>query len=141
MKLITDGSKVAAKAMAEGKIASQAEANRLVIGADVSGLDPERPLVLHYPHKWKPYDLVDIDFLSAVRKGDWKLVYRMQSGELELYDLANDIGEQHNLAAEQPGKVNELAAELGGKLRGWKAPMPTVRRTGKPVAMPDELLK
>ena len=76
-----------------------------------------------------------------MRKGDWKLVYRMQSGELELYDLANDIGEQRNLAAEQPGKVKELAAELGGKLRGWKAPMPTVRRTGKPVAMPDELLK
>lgn len=31
------------------------------------------------------------------------------------------------------------AAELGSRLRGWKAPMPTVRRTGKPVAMPDEL--
>ena len=112
-----------------------------MIPAEVSGIDPQRPLVVHYPHKWKPYDLVDIDFLSAVRKGDWKLVYRMQTGELELYNLADDIGEQHNLAAEQPAKVKELAAELGSKLRGWKAPMPTVRRTGKPVAMPDELVK
>ena len=113
--------------------------NRLVIPAEVSGLDPERVLVLHYPHKWKPYDLADIDYLSAVRKGDWKLVYRMQTGELELYDLSTDLGEQRNLAAEHPEKVKELAAELGSRLRGWKAPMPTVRRTGKPVAMPDEL--
>lgn len=104
-----------------------------MIPAEVSGLDPERVLVLHYPHKWKPYDLADIDYLSAVRKGDWKLVYRMQTGELELYDLSTDLGEQRNLAAEHPEKVKELAAELGSRLRGWKAPMPTVRRTGKPV--------
>ena len=139
VKLVTKGSEIAAKAAARGEIASQAEANRLVIPAEVSGLDPERVLVLHYPHKWKPYDLADIDYLSAVRKGDWKLVYRMQTGELELYDLSTDLGEQRNLAAEHPEKVKELAAELGSRLRGWKAPMPTVRRTGKPVAMPDEL--
>lgn len=139
VKLVTKGSEIAAKAAARGEIASQAEANRLVIPAEVSGLDPERVLVLHYPHKWKPYDLADIDYLSAVRKGDWKLVYRMQTGELELYDLSTDLGEQRNLAAERPEKVKELAAELGSRLRGWKAPMPTVRRTGKPVAMPDEL--
>ena len=132
---------MAARAAARGEIASQAEANRLVIPAEVSGVDPERPLVLHYPHKWKPYDLPDIDFLSAVRKGDWKLVYRMQTGALELYDLSTDIGEQHDLAARYPEKARELAVELGGKLRGWKAPMPTVRSTGKPVAMPDELTK
>ena len=139
VKLVTKGSEITAKAAARGEIASQAEANRLVIPAEVSGLDPERVLVLHYPHKWKPYDLADIDYLSAVRKGDWKLVYRMQTGELELYDLSTDLGEQRNLAAEHPEKVKELAAELGSRLRGWKAPMPTVRRTGKPVAMPDEL--
>ena len=69
MKLVTKGSEIAAKAAARGEIASQAEANRLVIPAEVSGLDPERVLVLHYPHKWKPYDLADIDYLSAVRKG------------------------------------------------------------------------
>lgn len=137
--LLTKGSAIAAEAAAQGRIATQAEANRLAIGADVSGIDPERPLVLHYPHKWKPYDLPDIDYLSAVRKGDWKLVYRMQTGRLELYDLSSDIGEQHDVAAEHPEKVRELAADLGGRLREWKAPMPTVRSTGRPVALPDEL--
>lgn len=141
VKLVTKGSQIAAKAVAKGEIKSQAEANRLVIGEDISGIDPNRSLVLHYPHKWKPYDLTDIDFLSAVRKGDWKLVYRMQTGDLELYNLHNDIGEQHNVAAENPDKVKELASELGGKLRGWKAPMPIVSSTGKTVALPDELVK
>ena len=81
----------------------------------------------------------DIDFLSAVRKGDWKLVYRMRTGKLELYNLKDDIGEKCDLAASNPEKVKELAAELSGRLRAWSSPMPRVRETGKCVALPDEL--
>jgi arylsulfatase A-like enzyme len=49
---------------------------------------------------------------QAVRQGDWKL-YRVADGEgnivtLELFNLAEDIGEQDNLAASQPEKVAEL---------------------------------
>jgi hypothetical protein len=83
--------------------------------------------------------LEDIDYLSAVRKGDWKLVYRMRSGTLELYNLRTDIGEQHNVASEYPQVVKSLAAELGGQLRSWQSPMPTYRDTGKRVPLPDEL--
>lgn len=139
VSLITDGSKFAAKAKADGKIASQKEANALVIDKSVSGIDPERALVFHYPHKWKPYDLTDIDYLSAVRKGDWKLVYRMRTKALELYNMRTDIGEQNDVAAEHPEIVKELAAELGGKLRGWNAPMPKYLDSGKSVPMPDEI--
>lgn len=139
VSLITEGSKFAAKAKADGKITSQKEANALVIDKSISGIDPERALVFHYPHKWKPYDLADIDYLSAVRKGDWKLVYRMRTGELELYDMRTDIGEQNDVAAEHPETVRELAAELGGKLRGWNAPMPRYVSNGECVPMPDEI--
>ncbi len=104
-------------------------------------LDPQRTLVWHYPHKWKPYDLDDIDFLSAVRKGDWKLVYRQKSGDIELYNLKEDIGERNNLAAKYPHKVRKLAAELSDKLRAWNAPMPVIRATGEKAPMPDEILK
>ena len=59
----------------------------------------------------------------AIRKGDWKLV-KTTEGRLkevdpstfsylsgaELYNLAQDIGEQRNLAAAHPKKVKELAA-------------------------------
>ncbi|MBL9083190.1 MAG: sulfatase, partial [Planctomycetales bacterium] len=55
----------------------------------------------------------------AIRQGDWKLVRaRTAPGkgqqnspvDLGLYNLAADIGEQKNLAAEQPEKVKELQA-------------------------------
>lgn len=56
----------------------------------------------------------------AIRQGDWKLV-KTSDGPLQrtqaltdlsgagLYNLANDLGETKNLAAEQPAKVRELA--------------------------------
>lgn len=51
---------------------------------------------------------------SAIRKGDWKLV-KMAQAEPELYDLAADIGEKTNLAADNPDRVEEL----DGLLRKW----------------------
>lgn len=49
---------------------------------------------------------------QAVRKGDWKLVrLKASHGDqsvLELYNLAADASENHDLAAERPEKVKEL---------------------------------
>jgi len=45
----------------------------------------------------------------AVRQGDWKLVkYDRGSGDYELYDLKNDIGESKDLAKAHPERVKEL---------------------------------
>lgn len=46
----------------------------------------------------------------ALREGDWKIVTR-GSGPWELYDIAKDRGEQHNLADKHPEKVKELVAK------------------------------
>lgn len=139
VKLVTKGSKLAAKAAAKGEITDQKSANNFVVPQSVSDIDPNRTLVFHYPHQWKPYDLEDIDFLSAVRKGEWKLVYRMRTGALELYNLKTDIGEKSDVAAQYPEKVKELAVELSSKLRAWNSPMPSLRATGKNIPLPDEL--
>lgn len=139
VKLVTKGSKLAAKAVAKGEITDQKSANNFVVPQSVSDIDPNRTLVFHYPHQWKPYDLEDIDFLSAVRKGEWKLVYRMRTGALELYNLKTDIGEKSDVAAQYPEKVKELAVELSSKLRAWNSPMPRLRATGKNIPLPDEL--
>lgn len=49
---------------------------------------------------------------QAIRKGDWKLVkYNVLDPEnttSELYDLSNDIGEENNVADENPEVVEEL---------------------------------
>jgi arylsulfatase A-like enzyme len=60
----------------------------------------------------------------AIRKGPWKLVRTMEGplvaadeaaqtdlSDAQLFNLADDIGEKNNLAAAQPQKVKELAAE------------------------------
>ena len=74
-----------------------------------------------------------------MRKGEWKLVYRMRTGALELYNLKTDIGEKSDVAAQYPEKVKELAVELSSKLRAWNSPMPRLRATGKNIPLPDEL--
>ncbi|MGC1274210.1 MAG: arylsulfatase [Planctomycetaceae bacterium] len=47
----------------------------------------------------------------AIRVGDWKLVSDGRKGTWELYDMANDRTEMHDLASQHPEKVKELAAK------------------------------
>lgn len=52
--------------------------------------------------------------VAAIRAGDWKLHIgaggKKGSDQVELYDLAHDLGEKNNLAAAHPEKVRELRA-------------------------------
>lgn len=48
--------------------------------------------------------------LQAVRSGDWKL--RIVKEKVELYNLANDISENINLASEHPEIVNRLTKKM-----------------------------
>lgn len=58
---------------------------------------------------------------GAIRQGDWKLV-RMATlpGRTELFNLANDPGEQHNLATRHPDIVKKLDARLVDYARQMK---------------------
>ena len=49
---------------------------------------------------------------KAARSGPWKLVVPRPDGAPELYNLAEDIGETRDRAAEEPGRVEALLAEL-----------------------------
>lgn len=138
VRLFVDGSQYVA---AQGRFETAAEANRFVVPQSVSGVDPQRPIISHYPHQWRRVIYDDIDYLSSIRRGDWKLVYRMKTGALELYDLAEDIAERHDLAAENPQIVERLARELSDRLRAWKATMPRYAADGRAVPMPDEAIK
>lgn len=64
----------------------------------------ERPIFWHYPH----YSNQGGKPGTAVRKGKYKLIEFSEDGEVELYDLESDIGEQNDLSDEMPDKVNEL---------------------------------
>jgi arylsulfatase A-like enzyme len=62
---------------------------------------------------------------GAIRMGDWKLIEYFEDGRQELYNLRDDLSEQHNLAAERP----ETTARLHDRLAAWRkdvgAKMPT----------------
>jgi arylsulfatase A-like enzyme len=47
-------------------------------------------------------------FAQAARIGDWKAVRRDVGKPLELYDLASDIGEKHDVAAAHPDQVRQM---------------------------------
>jgi len=61
---------------------------------------------------------------GAVRAGDFKLIEFFEDGRLELYNLAKDLGEEHNLAEELPEKTRELHGMLVQWREEVKAPMP-----------------
>ncbi|VGO18527.1 sulfatase-like hydrolase/transferase [Pontiella sulfatireligans] len=64
----------------------------------LTGANKERPhQVLH----WK------METRGAIRDGDWKLL-RYPDRPAELFNLAEDLGEQNNLAAQYPEKFKEL---------------------------------
>ena len=68
-------------------------------------------LFWHYPIE-KPHFLGGRSS-GVVRQGDLKLIEFYDTGEVELYDLAKDVRERHNLAEKQPHKAAELRQMLG----------------------------
>ena len=77
-----------------------------------------------------------IYYFSAIRKGDWKLVYSLRTRQSELYNLRDDLGELHDLAKQFPAKVKELEKALGQQLISYDAPMPVEKSTGLKLPYP-----
>lgn len=83
---------------------------------------PERALFWHYPH----YGNQGGAPAAAVRRGDWKLVEWLEDGRVELFNLANDLGETKDLAAQEPQRVAQMRDELHAWQQqvGAKFPIP-----------------
>ena len=62
---------------------------------------------------------------SAVRQGDWKLIENFEDQSLELYNLRNDVGEQRNLARQEPDRTRALAQVLHDWQQRVHAPRPS----------------
>lgn len=62
--------------------------------------------------------------VSVIQSGNWKLMEFLEDGHLELYNLAEDIGETHNLADSKPEKARELADKLHSWRTSIQAPIP-----------------
>jgi len=93
-------------------------------------------LYWYFPYKVGPRSRPS----GAVRRGDWKFIEFFDTGELELYNLADDISEKNNLADKYPNKVAELQNRLAAWRKDvkaevppdWKLHRPQPIRTGPP---------
>ena len=85
---------------------------RLLKDANAS-LD-RRTLYWHYPLR-KPHFLGGRSS-GAIRDGDWKLIEFFDDRHVELYNLAEDIGEEDDLSQSNP----QVVERLGGNLRAWQ---------------------
>ena len=82
---------------------------------------PDRgPIFWHYPHYGNQGGTPG----SSVRDGDYKLIEFFEDGRLELYNLRQDIGENHNLVDEQPEEVARLQRLLAEWREGIEAKIP-----------------
>jgi arylsulfatase A-like enzyme len=61
---------------------------------------------------------------GAVRCGDYKLLEYFENFQVQLFNLKQDPGEQHDLSREMPGKVKELRKMLADWRKKIKANMP-----------------
>ncbi|TVS13646.1 MAG: sulfatase [Planctomycetaceae bacterium] len=62
----------------------------------------------HYPHYSNQGGFPG----GAIRMGDWKLIERYEDGRVHLYNLAEDIGERHDLAEQNPERVQAMRQRL-----------------------------
>jgi arylsulfatase A-like enzyme len=95
----------------------------------------DRPLFWHYPNNWGGTG-PGIAPSSTIRHGDWKLIYYYADGRYELFNLANDLGEDHDLADAKPEIRDRLARELGDYLAGVSAQVPIDKNSGNPLPLP-----
>jgi arylsulfatase A-like enzyme len=80
-----------------------------------------RAMFWHYPH-YSPQGGAPS---AAIRKGNWKLIEWFEDRNVELFDIAHDESEQHDLAAEHPETVKELLTELHAWQKATGAMFPT----------------
>lgn len=95
-----------------------AETDQVVDGksfvAALEGESFERgPIYWHFPH-YSNHGMQSPG--GAIRDGDYKLLEYFENNTVQLFNLREDIGEQHDLSATQPAKVKVLLT----KLHDWR---------------------
>lgn len=87
---------------------------------DQSGSIAERELYWHYPHyhgsSWTPG--------ASIRDGQWKLIEFYHFGNVELYNLKDDPGEQRDLNKTNPHQTKVLLEKLHSWQNRMNAKMP-----------------
>lgn len=88
----------------------------------------DRSLFWQFPH----YTNQGSRPAGAMRDGNWKFVEHYDNGGLELYDLANDVSEEKNVAEREPERVKAMRS----KLSEWRKNVGAQENTPNPAFDP-----
>jgi arylsulfatase A-like enzyme len=77
-------------------------------------------LFWHFPH----YGILGSGPCSSVRLGDWKLIEWLENDSVELFNLATDLSEKDDVAAQHPETVRQLRERLHAWRKETDANMP-----------------
>lgn len=106
-----------------------------------------RPLLFHTPNIWGEGASNHSCYspFSAIRQGDWKLIYWHPTQKFELFNIEEDISETNNLAEKYPDRVRSMASTMTKLLKERNAQMPAYKAgnafgvpAGTPVPWPDK---
>ena len=90
---------------------------------------PRNELYFHWPHyQHQKHSKPD----STIIDGDYKLHYFWESGEVQLFNLVDDLAESNNLAETYPEKADEMRTKLKQYLREIQAQLPTPNKAYAP---------
>ncbi len=109
-----------------------------LLRGDEAAIPRNRPLVWHFPNMWDaPGD--GIGPYSALRQGDWKLIYYYDTGRTMLFNLREDIFEKidHGENPVQAKRRERMARRLTHELKRVDAQVPRLRATGEWCRWPD----
>lgn len=84
------------------------------------GAAPARPLFWHFPN----YTNQGGRPAGAMRDGDWKLVADYESGDVQLFNLASDVGEKDDVSKKETARASEMKGKLDAWLKLVGAQMP-----------------
>jgi len=98
---------------------------RSLVPALHGAAQPARLLGWHYPHYWGDGDVKP---WSTLRDGSLKAIHFYEEARWELYDLASDPGEAHDLSRERPRDLKRMQSALGRWLERQGAQLPVPRR-------------
>jgi arylsulfatase A-like enzyme len=94
------------------------------------GTRPDRPFFWHYPH----YSGQGGPPCGTLRQGDFKLIEWFEDMRVELFNLHDDLAEQHDLAAQMPEKTAALRRQLHDWRETVRASMPEPNPDYDPAA-------
>jgi arylsulfatase A-like enzyme len=89
-----------------------------------SGRPAREALFWHYPHYGNQGGTPG----GSVRSGDWKLIEFFEDDRVELYNLREDPGEQHDRSGDTPDRTKELRE----RLHEWQSSVGAIRPQPNP---------